>query len=49
MERNKEGDGFERVWWGKTKEGDAVGGARLMIEIGAEFTIGITLPIIPPR
>jgi hypothetical protein len=42
VERNKEGDGFGRLWWGETKEGDAVGGARLTIEIGAEFPIGIT-------
>ena len=42
MERNKEGDGFGRLWWGETKEGDAVGGARLTIEIGAEFPIGTT-------
>jgi hypothetical protein len=41
VERNKEGDGFGRLWWGETKEGDAVGGARLTIEIGAEFPIGI--------
>ena len=41
MERNKEGDGFARLRWGETKEGDAVGGARLTIEIGAEFLIGI--------
>ncbi|MGZ3303540.1 MAG: hypothetical protein ACXVBG_21885, partial [Isosphaeraceae bacterium] len=31
------------LWWGETKEGDAVGGARLTIEIGAEFPIGISL------
>ncbi len=31
-----------RFWWGETKEGDAVGGARLTIEIGAEFPIGTT-------
>ena len=42
VERNKEADGFGRLWWGETKEGDAVGGARLTIEIGAEFPIGIT-------
>ena len=30
-----------RFCWGETKEGDAVGGARLTIEIGAEFPIGI--------
>jgi hypothetical protein len=42
VERNKEGDGFARLRWGETKEGDAVGGARLTIEIGAEFPIGIT-------
>jgi hypothetical protein len=27
--------------WEETKEGDTVGGARLTIEIGAEFPIGI--------
>ena len=41
LERNKAGDGFERLRWGETKEGDAVGAARLTIEIGAEFPIGI--------
>ena len=42
VERNKEGDGFARLRWEETKEGDTVGGARLTIEIGAEFPIGIT-------
>jgi hypothetical protein len=37
VERNKEGDGFVRFRWGETKEQDAVGGARLTIEIGADF------------
>jgi hypothetical protein len=41
VERNKEGDGFVRLRWGETKEQGAVGGARLTIEIGAEFPIGI--------
>ena len=40
VERNKEGDGFVRFWWGETKEQEADGGARLMIETGAEFLIG---------
>ena len=44
VERNKEGDGFARLRWGETKEGDAVGGASLTIEIGPEFPIGITDP-----
>jgi hypothetical protein len=46
VERNKEGDGFVRLRLGATKEQDAVGGARLTIEIGAEFPIGITGPRI---
>ena len=41
MERDKEEDGFVRIGWEETKEGDTVGGARLTIEIGAEFPIGI--------
>jgi DNA-binding CsgD family transcriptional regulator len=41
VERNKEGDGFVRLRLRATKEQDAVGGARLTIEIGAEFPIGI--------
>ena len=41
MERDKEGDGFVRLRWEETKEGDTVGGACLTIEIGAEFPIGI--------
>ncbi len=40
VERNKEGDGFVRFRWGETKEQDAVGGARLTIEIGTDFPIG---------
>jgi hypothetical protein len=40
VERIKEGDGFVRFRWGETKEQDAVGGARLTIEIGADFAIG---------
>ncbi len=43
VERNKEGDGFVRFRWGETKEQDAVGGARLTIEIGADFPIGPSL------
>jgi hypothetical protein len=42
VERNKEGDGFVCFRWGETEEQDAVGGARLTIEIGAEFLIGPT-------
>jgi hypothetical protein len=45
VERNKEGDDFARLRWEETKEGDTVGGARLTIEIGAEFPIGITRPV----
>ena len=41
MERDKEGDGFVRLGWEETKEGDTVGGARLTIETGSLFTIGI--------
>ena len=40
MEQNKEGDGFVRFRWGETKEQEGDGGARLMIETGAEFPIG---------
>ncbi len=43
VERNKEADGFARLRCGETKEGDAVGRARLTIEVGAEFPIGITI------
>ncbi len=42
VERNKEGDGFARLRWEETKEGGAVGGARLTFEIGAKFPIRIT-------
>ena len=42
MEQDKEGDGFGLLRWGETKEGDAVGGACLTIEIGAEFPIVTT-------
>ena len=42
MGREK-GDGFARLRWGETKEGDTVGGARLTIEIGADFPIGINV------
>jgi hypothetical protein len=41
VERNKEGDGFARLRLGETKVGDAVDGARVTIEIGADFPIGI--------
>src|SRR5215472_2468247 len=44
VERNKEGDGFVRFRWAETKEQEADGGARLMIETGAEFPIGPTCP-----
>ena len=40
VKRNKQRDGFVRSRWGETKEQDAVGGARLTIEIGADFPIG---------
>jgi hypothetical protein len=40
VERNKETDGFVRSRWGETKEQDAVGGARLTIETGADSPIG---------
>src|SRR5262249_36983721 len=43
VERNKEGDGFVRFRWGETKEQDAFGGARLTIEIGADFRFSRTL------
>ena len=46
MEQNKEGYGFVRFRWGETKEQDTVGGARLTIEIGAEFPIGIKSRLI---
>ena len=51
VERNKEGDGFVRLRLEETKEGDTVGGARLTIEIGADFPIGITgrLPLALPQ
>jgi hypothetical protein len=42
VERYKEGDGFVRFRWGETEEQGAGGGARLAIEIGADFPIGIT-------
>jgi hypothetical protein len=41
VERDKEGDGFVRLRWEETEEGDTVGGARLTIETGADFPIGI--------
>jgi hypothetical protein len=41
VERNKEGDGFVGFRWGEIKKQEADGGgARLMIETGAEFPIG---------
>ena len=43
MERNKEGDGFVRLWWGETKEADSVGGARLTIETDSDFPTGVKL------
>jgi hypothetical protein len=42
VERDEEGDGFVHVWWEETKEGDAVGDARLMIETGAEIRFSRT-------
>jgi hypothetical protein len=42
VERNKEGDGFVRFRWGEIKKQEADGGgARLMIETGAELPIGL--------
>src|SRR5262249_22155463 len=41
VERNKEGNGFVRFRWGETQEQGAGDGARLAIEIGADFPIGI--------
>ena len=41
MERNKEEDGFARLRLGGARERDAVGGARVTIEVGADFPIGI--------
>ena len=41
VEQDKEEDGFVRLGWEETKEGDTVGGARPTIEIGAEFPISI--------
>ena len=46
VERDKEGDGFVRLGWEETKEGDTVGGARLTIETGSLFTIGINIPFL---
>ena len=37
VERNKEGDGFVRFWGERPREQDAVGGARLTIEIGTDW------------
>ena len=42
-EECQEGDGFARLRWEETKEGDTVGGARLTIETGADFSIGISV------
>ena len=42
VERDKEEDGFVRLGLEETKEGDTVGGARLTIETGSLFTIGIS-------
>jgi len=41
LERDKERDGFARLRWEETREGNTVGGARLTIETGADFPIGI--------
>ena len=40
VERDKDGDGFARLRWEETREGNTVGGARQTIETGAEFPIG---------
>jgi hypothetical protein len=40
-ETKKEGDGFARLRLGGARERDAVGGACVTIEIGADFPIGI--------
>jgi hypothetical protein len=45
VERNKERDDFVRFRWGETKEQDAVGGARLTIETGADSPIGPTMTL----
>jgi hypothetical protein len=42
VERDKEEDGFVRLGLKETKEGDTVRGARLTIETGSLFTIGIS-------
>ena len=42
MERDKEEDGFVRLGLEEIKERDTVGGARLTIETGSDFPIGIT-------
>ena len=42
VERDKEEDGFVRLGLEETKEGDTVDGARLTIETGSLFTIGIS-------
>ena len=41
LERDKERDGFARLRWEETREGNTFGGARLTIETGADFPIGI--------
>jgi hypothetical protein len=48
VEQDKEGDGFERLRWGETKESDAVGGAHLTINFGAEFRFSRTFDEIRP-
>jgi hypothetical protein len=42
VERDREEDGFVRLGLEEAKEGDTVGGARLTIETGSLFTIGIS-------
>ena len=49
LERDKERDGFARIRWKETREGNTVGGARLTIETGADFPIGISVAIILRR
>ena len=42
MKQNRERVGFARLRWEETREGDSVDGARLTIETGAEFPIGLS-------
>ena len=49
VERDKEGDSFVHLRWEETKEGDTVHGARLTIETGAGFPIGVTATLHFPE